>query len=45
MMTLPVYVYRQYAQGLVPCAEGDAACIPDINSSAPGPPPSRCSSS
>ncbi|WP_454050920.1 phosphate ABC transporter permease PstA [Cellulomonas sp. Marseille-Q8402] len=31
MMTLPVYVYRQYAQGLVPCAEGDAACIPDIN--------------
>jgi phosphate transport system permease protein len=30
MMTLPVYVYRQYAQGLVPCS-GDAACIPDIN--------------
>jgi len=31
MMTLPVYVYRQYAQGLVPCSPGDAACIPDIN--------------
>ncbi len=31
MMTLPVYVYRQYAQGLVPCSAGDAACIPDIN--------------
>lgn len=31
MMTLPVYVYRQYAQGLVPCTGGDAACIPDIN--------------
>ena len=22
MMTLPVYVYRQYAAGLVPCAPG-----------------------
>ena len=31
MMTLPVYVYRQYAAGLVPCAPGDAACIPTIN--------------
>lgn len=31
MMTLPVYVYRQYAQGLVPCSDGDASCIPDIN--------------
>ncbi len=31
MMTLPVYVYRQFAQGLVPCAPGDAACIPTIN--------------
>lgn len=31
MMTLPVYVYRQYAQGLVPCSADDLACIPDIN--------------
>jgi phosphate transport system permease protein len=31
MMTLPVYVYRQYAQGLVPCTDGDASCIADIN--------------
>ena len=31
MMTLPVYVYRQYAAGLVPCAPGDDACIPTIN--------------
>ncbi len=31
MMTLPVYVYRQYAQGLVPCTGGDASCIADIN--------------
>ncbi len=31
MMTLPVYVYRQFQQGLVPCAPGDAACLPDIN--------------
>ena len=31
MMTLPVYVFRQFSQGLVPCAEGDAACIPTIN--------------
>jgi phosphate transport system permease protein len=32
MMTLPVYVYRQYSQGLVPCAAGsDQVCIPDIN--------------
>jgi len=31
MMTLPVYVYRQYAAGLVPCTPGDAACIPTIN--------------
>lgn len=31
MMTLPVYVYRQYSQGLVPCTPGDLACIPTIN--------------
>ena len=31
MMTLPVYVYRQFAAGLVPCAPGDDACIPTIN--------------
>jgi phosphate transport system permease protein len=31
MMTLPVYVYRQYAAGLVPCAPGDDACISTIN--------------
>ena len=31
MMTLPVYVYRQYSQGLVPCGPDDQACIADIN--------------
>ncbi|WP_448059040.1 phosphate ABC transporter permease PstA [Cellulomonas hominis] len=31
MMTLPVYVYRQYAQGLVPCSNAEGVCIPDIN--------------
>ncbi len=31
MMTLPVYVFRQYAQGLVPCAEGSGDCIETIN--------------
>ncbi|WP_028046208.1 phosphate ABC transporter permease PstA [Cellulomonas sp. URHE0023] len=31
MMTLPVYVYRQYAAGLVPCAPGAEDCIPTIN--------------
>lgn len=31
MMTLPVYVYRQYSQGLVPCRAGVADCIPTIN--------------
>lgn len=31
MMTLPVFVYRQYAQGYVPCAADDASCITDIN--------------
>ncbi|WP_169166472.1 phosphate ABC transporter permease PstA [Cellulomonas taurus] len=30
MMTLPVYVYRQYAQGLVACSPGDTACVADI---------------
>ena len=31
MMTLPVYVYRQYSQGLVPCNNPDVICIPTIN--------------
>jgi phosphate transport system permease protein len=31
MMTLPVYVYRQFAQGLVPCTPGDTECIATIN--------------
>ncbi|WP_182113045.1 MULTISPECIES: phosphate ABC transporter permease PstA [unclassified Actinotalea] len=31
MMTLPVYVFRQYAQGLVPCAEGATDCIATVN--------------
>jgi phosphate transport system permease protein len=31
MMTLPVYVYRQYSQGLVPCSNPAVACIPTIN--------------
>jgi len=30
MMTLPVFIYRQYQMGLVPC-RGDAACLTDIN--------------
>jgi phosphate transport system permease protein len=31
MMSLPVYVYRQYSQGLVPCAPGAADCLATIN--------------
>lgn len=31
MMTLPVFVYRQYANGLVPCRPGEANCITTIN--------------
>jgi phosphate transport system permease protein len=32
MMTLPVYVFRQYSQGLAPCPGGGSAdCIPTIN--------------
>ncbi|GGC05118.1 phosphate ABC transporter permease PstA [Cellulomonas carbonis] len=31
MMTLPVYVFRQYSQGLVPCAPEAADCIATIN--------------
>ncbi|HEY8721303.1 phosphate ABC transporter permease PstA [Pengzhenrongella sp.] len=31
MMTLPVYVYRQYSQGLVPCPNAAVTCIPTIN--------------
>lgn len=31
MMTLPVYIYRQYSQGLVPCTADVVNCIPDIN--------------
>jgi len=30
MMTLPVYVYRQFQQGLVPCSPDDASCIATI---------------
>lgn len=31
MMTLPVYVFRQYSQGLVPCREDQLDCIATIN--------------
>ncbi|GCD19120.1 phosphate ABC transporter permease PstA [Cellulomonas algicola] len=31
MMTLPVYVYRQYQQGLVPCAPDAVDCVATIN--------------
>ncbi|WP_372593895.1 phosphate ABC transporter permease PstA [Actinotalea sp.] len=32
MMTLPVYVYRQFSQGLVPCSSSSTdVCIADIN--------------
>lgn len=31
MMTLPVYVYRQYSQGLVPCAPDAVDCVATIN--------------
>jgi phosphate transport system permease protein len=31
MMTLPVYVYQQYAAGLVPCRAGQPNCISTIN--------------
>jgi phosphate transport system permease protein len=31
MMTLPVYVFGQYRQGLVPCANRAVACLPTIN--------------
>jgi phosphate transport system permease protein len=31
MMTLPVYVYRQYQQGLVPCSPDAVDCIATIN--------------
>ncbi len=31
MMTLPVYVFRQYSSGLVPCNDPAAVCIPTIN--------------
>jgi phosphate transport system permease protein len=31
MMTLPVYVYRQYQQGLVPCRPEQLDCIATIN--------------
>jgi phosphate transport system permease protein len=30
MMTLPVYVYRQYQQGLIPCAPEDTECIATV---------------
>ncbi|WP_125776266.1 phosphate ABC transporter permease PstA [Antribacter gilvus] len=31
MMTLPVYIYSQWRQGVVPCREGQADCLADIN--------------
>jgi phosphate transport system permease protein len=31
MMTLPVYIFRQYAQGLVPCREDQLDCIATVN--------------
>lgn len=31
MMTLPVYIFRQYSQGLVPCRPEQADCIATIN--------------
>ncbi len=31
IMTLPVYVYRQYSQGLVPCRAGQSDCLEMIN--------------
>ena len=30
MMTLPVYVYRQFQQGLIPCSADDMSCIATI---------------
>jgi phosphate transport system permease protein len=30
MMTLPVFIYRQYAQGAATCQEGQANCVADI---------------
>lgn len=31
MMTLPVYIFRQYSQGLVPCRPDQLDCIPTVN--------------
>ncbi|HMC03344.1 MAG TPA: phosphate ABC transporter permease PstA [Cellulomonadaceae bacterium] len=31
MMTLPVYVFGQYREGLVPCSSRATSCIPTIN--------------
>lgn len=31
MMTLPVFIYRQYSQGLVPCRPDQLDCIATIN--------------
>ncbi len=31
MMTLPVYIFRQYSQGLVPCREDQVDCIATVN--------------
>ena len=30
MMTLPVFIYRQYSQGLATCQDGQANCVADI---------------
>jgi phosphate transport system permease protein len=31
MMALPVFIYRQYQMGIVPCRPDDATCVADIN--------------
>lgn len=31
MMTLPVYIFRQYSQGLVPCRADQLDCVPTVN--------------
>ncbi len=31
MMTLPVFIYRQYSQGLVPCRDDQLDCIATVN--------------
>ncbi|NLE72569.1 MAG: phosphate ABC transporter permease PstA [Actinomycetales bacterium] len=31
MMTLPVFIFRQYSQGLVPCRPDQLDCVPTVN--------------